>query len=93
MDVMENEMKYMNWISRELCNALDALNRANKYFVEMNALNLIDFQEASGISHYLERAMLPVQDALDFVDDLTAELAKGKDNNELPETDQSDKRI
>jgi len=73
----KEQKRYLNWISRDLFNALDAIKRASNTYLEMNAKNLIDYQEASAIDHYIERAMPPVQDALDFVDDLTAELAKG----------------
>jgi hypothetical protein len=43
----------------------------------MNAKNLIDYQEASAIDHYIERAMLPVQDALEYVDSLIDEPDNG----------------
>jgi len=77
----KEQKRYLNWISRDLFNALDAIKRASNTYLEMNAKNLIDYQEASAIDHYIERAMLPVQDALDFVDGLIDELAKGDDNN------------
>ena len=73
----EQQPLYLNWISRYLYNAIEAIKRANNTYLEMNRMGLIGFQEASAIDHYIERAMPPVQDALDFVDDLTAELAKG----------------
>ncbi len=77
----KEQKRYLNWISRYLYNALDAMRHANVNCHEMTIRNLIGFQEASAIDHYIERAMLPVQDALDFVDGLIDELAKGKDNN------------
>ena len=79
---MDKEQKrYLNWISRDLFNAIEAIKRANNTYLEMNRMGLIGFQEASAMDHYIERAMLPVQDALDFVDGLIDETP-----NELPNT-------
>ena len=69
----KEQKRYLNWISRDLFNALDAIKRASNTYLEMNAKNLIDYQEASAIDHYIERAMLPVQDALEYVDSLIDE--------------------
>jgi len=75
---MSKEQKqYLNWISRALCNAISDITLANMTFIEMNAKNLIDYQEASAIDHYIERAMLPVQDALEYVDSLVDEPDNG----------------
>ena len=75
---MSKEQKqYLNWISRDLFNALEAIKRASNTYLEMNAKNLIDYQEASAMDHYIERAMLPVQDALEYVDSLVDEPDNG----------------
>jgi hypothetical protein len=73
----KEQKRYLNWISRDLFNALEAIKRASNTYLEMNAKNLIDYQEASAIDHYIERAMLPVQDALEYVDSLIDEPDNG----------------
>ena len=73
----KEQKRYLNWISRDLFNALEAIKRASNTCLEMNAKNLIDYQEASAIDHYIERAMLPVQDALEYVDSLIDEPDNG----------------
>ena len=73
----KEQKRYLNWISRDLFNALEAIKRASNTYLEMNAKNLIDYQEASAMDHYIERAMLPVQDALEYVDSLIDEPDNG----------------
>lgn len=75
---MSKEQKlYLGWISRALVNAVEAMRLANKTYLEMNRMGLIDSQNASAIDHYIERAMLPVQDALEYVDSLIDEPDNG----------------
>ena len=70
---MDKRKDYKAWITRKINTALSLLIEADEIYVEMYGGGYCDYHEASAIDCYIERAMLPVQDALEYVDSLIDE--------------------